>query len=380
MHLYDKKEIVMMARQVHGGDVGIAAARNATVLKGKRMVESRKRNQEIRRARLESRLVEANLIHMMDIPICRNYIASTKGDLDIVVSTVQAQDEATRLMESRKVELNAAMQADGVSKSRYGFDISYNEYVLHGRGSVEDVIASLRRQEEISRTTEDRRQALTAKLEAAGLTLRADSKLCAQYISSGEGNADSIVVTMKEMAWFFRCTNYESSRKFYYDSYGDSDDYDSDYDDYGGGRRPWWRDDYGWREPRRRYRIDSERGKDLALDDWVRRRLSRASYQNVESDPDDDFRPPVSIWPTINVKWLRMIKQHAVKKITPEFRAYRQNLIATASVSEISISENQVIHWLEQSANQDRTTLSSVLIGILGENWHQELIGMIPIR
>jgi F-box-like/XPA protein C-terminus len=333
MCLYDKKQVVQMARVVHGGDIGIEAARSSTLLKGTAMIESRRRNKEARRTRLEARLAEANLTNLINHHMCEHYIASSRGgDLETIVITLQAEEERLQLIENRKLELNAAMTASGIANARH--HRGYLDYVNYGNGSIEGFILQARRQEEVEKTKEVRRQELSHKLTFAGLTLRSDSRLCQQYIDSATGNADNIVVTMKEMDWFFRCTSYATSRKVFYDSYGDSD-YDTD-DDY---RGDWWMNDRGWSQPRRRYNINSDRGKDEALDNWLTKRINRRVYRRIDQDPNDEFRPPSSLWPTINEKWQRATRVRSVQKLTPHYRKYYQNFMSTASSGVMSLSE-----------------------------------------
>lgn len=174
---------------------------------------------------------------------------------------------------------------------------------------------------------------------------------------------------MKEMDWFFRCTNYATSRKFYYEN-NNYDTDDDDYSEYGGGG--WWLNDHGWREPRMRYHVDSERGKDLALQTWLTNRFKRRLYQSVEHDANNPSRPPRSLWPTINEKWQIALQTHAVRELTRHYRAYTQTMVPVAG--ETSVSESQVIGWLDQPEGATGIPLSTLLSHIMGENWHQELI------
>ncbi|KXS08781.1 hypothetical protein M427DRAFT_50325 [Gonapodya prolifera JEL478] len=52
-----------------------------------------------------------------------------------------------------------------------------------------------------------RRRLLEFLLKSAGLELRSDSRLCAKYITSGEGDLDMIVRRMSEMKWLFEYCN-----------------------------------------------------------------------------------------------------------------------------------------------------------------------------
>ncbi|KAI8577266.1 hypothetical protein K450DRAFT_253018 [Umbelopsis ramanniana AG] len=385
MCLYDKKEIIQMARIVHGGDIGIEAAREATIKKGNAMIESRRRNKETRKTRLEERLAEANLTNMVNHYACRQYIESSKGgDLESIVIILQAEAERLRLIQNRKAELDAEIATSGIQNVPPLCLIGYHGYVNSGIGSVVGVLSEARKQEvlakkqqEVTRTKNVRRQELIGKLTAAGLTLRSDSKLCQQYIDSATGDADSIVVTMKEMDWFFRCTTYATSRKFHYYSYGESD-YDTDDDDYG-YRRDWWQNDRGWDQPRKQYHINSERGKDTALETWITSRMNKRLYQRIDQDPDDQFRPPSSLWPAINEKWQSAIRRRALQELTSHYRKYYQNLVNTSDAREISVSERQVIDWLDEPEAVVGSRLSSALRLIMGENWHRELIDIISI-
>jgi hypothetical protein len=326
---------------------------------------------ESRRLELTTAMEAAGLQNILYNAGYEAYINRGTGSVEDVISQMRRQQEERRNQEARRLELTAAMEAAGIQNPPYNAD--YHSYINSGTSSVEDVISQIRRQEEVGRTQDARRQELTRKLAAAGLTLRSDSRLCQQYISSATGDADSIVDTMKEMDWFFRCTNYATSRKFYYsnaDSDYDTDDDDDYYNEY--GRGGWWLNDHGWREPRNRYHIDSERGKDLALQAWLTNRFKRRLYQSVEHDENDPSRPPTCLWPTINEKWQTALQMHAVRKLVPHYRTYHQTMTPVAG--EMLVSETQVTDWLDQPEGAIGIPLSSLLSRIVGENWHQKLI------
>ncbi|CAO3664728.1 unnamed protein product [Umbelopsis vinacea] len=221
MHLYDKEDVIRLARQAHGGDVGIKAARTAT---------------------------------------------STRG---------------RAIRDTRRLQVE-------------------------------------------SRTT-----LLTERLEQAGLTLREDSRLCQQYIDNGHRDVDEIVTTMKEMAWYFRCTDYESLRVTYEEEY-----------DY--GDRSW-----GWgRTPRMRSTIDSETGKNLALNKWIRDRIFDEIYTPVKDDPDNDNRPPTSLWGIINGKWMSQLKSHAAAKLNAAYRKQYPNFVELVSSGRVPDKEENAIQQL----------------------------------
>lgn len=67
-----------------------------------------------------------------------------------------------------------------------------------------------------ARRVRHRENRLRARLEARGLVLREDSRLCSKYIHRGKGDEDDIVDTMIEMDWFFANTDYDFYREGLY--------------------------------------------------------------------------------------------------------------------------------------------------------------------
>jgi hypothetical protein len=365
-----------------------------------RCQEEERRDEDARKLELTAAMEAAGLLNAPRNADYQSYISSGTGSVEDVISQIRMQEEVRRTREARKLELTAAVNAAGIQNPPY--NPGYYNYIESATGSVEDVISQIRRQVEVGRTQDARRQELTSKLAAAGLTLRSDSRLCQHYISSATGDADSIVDTMKEMDWFFRCTNYATSRKFYYsnaDSDYDTDDDDNDYN--GGGE----------------FHVDSER--DLALQNWLKKRFKRRLYQSLEHDQDDPSPPPKSLWPTINEKWQTALQTHAVRILAPHLRTYSQTMVPvdeeTFVESQVTdwlyqpegateaigmppsillsrilgdtvrklapyyntysfVSESLVISWLEPPEGAIGIPLCTLLHHIMGENWHQDLI------
>ena len=56
-----------------------------------------------------------------------------------------------------------------------------------------------------------RKELLEEKLNALGLQLRDDSRLCTRFVFFGVGDADEIAATMHEMEWFYVCTRYRQA-------------------------------------------------------------------------------------------------------------------------------------------------------------------------
>jgi len=161
--------------------------------------------------------------------------------------------------------------------AEFAEDPTVASWVQSGEGSIEEIT-------HIISTRDERKHELETQLAARGLTLRRDSELCRRYILAAVGDVEEIVTCMSEMDWFFRCTGYERLR--YVDDDSDSEDRYSD-------------DDWD-----RRGRVDSERGKELALNGWITKLLEKygdgilspETFSSHLSAPDT---PPLSLHPTI---------------------------------------------------------------------------------
>jgi hypothetical protein len=143
----------------------------------------------------------------------------------------------TKAGEERKAKIAAlipdperrkAMEADG------SWALCVEPFMKNGVGGVQEVKARLRRFEvwtEIGasypvvteyrtdfvngecpvdrvRGIVERHTALVSGLEAVGLSLRQDSRLCKAHIHDNAGTLEEVVATMKEMDWLYKHTNY----------------------------------------------------------------------------------------------------------------------------------------------------------------------------
>lgn len=67
-------------------------------------------------------------------------------------------------------------------------------------------------QQKITRMTQKakRKTDLIERLEKVGLSLRADSKMCSEYLDGERDDLDFVVETMQEMNWLFKYSNYKN--------------------------------------------------------------------------------------------------------------------------------------------------------------------------
>ncbi len=123
----------------------------------------------------------------------------------------------------------------------------------------------------------ERKKELCEALSDVHLELRDDSRLCWNYIIDDGGEVSYIVQQMQEMAWFFKHTTYAEARQVCDDSHDSGDEsYDEEFFP--------------------RYRIDSKRGKQIAIMEWIAR-TSIKDISDIESVKEEEGRPPQSLWP-----------------------------------------------------------------------------------
>lgn len=306
---------------MHGGDIGIKAARNKSesirqnrINNEEKRREQRKRDRAARTEALENRLSAENLQHRLAIADCENYILSG-GDLDQLVQKIQAREQ-------RRAELETALAQRGLS---YRDDYILMEYVTYGMRTLEHVIAEEERKIQKQFDQEQRRRELTVRLNECGLELRSDSVLCKNFIATGHGNIDEIVTTMKEMQWYFYATNYPTIRTPGYGGYGGYRDF---YDDFGfggyrgyGGYRRYCRydsnsdfdysdDDYEYQERKIGF---SAQKKQLAQRQFLEERIAGGNFAVSFEHDDERTRPPTSLWGPLRQNMRKIWESYAAK-------------------------------------------------------------------
>lgn len=314
MRLYSLKVVIDRARRVHGGDIGIEAARvksesmrQTRINNKERRRQEREWNEALRTETLNNRLNAENLTRRLATTECHIYILSG-GDLDNVMQVIRER-------ERRHAELQAALAQRGL---QYEDNYISRDYIYNGARSLEQVVADEERRAQTRRDQERRRQELNARLHERGLELRSDSTLCNNYIANGRGNIDKIVTTMKEMQWYFNATNYPTiyvpgggyggyygrrgygRRARYYDFDSDFSDSDDDFSDFD--------DDY------EEYRIDiSARKKQIAQRQFLEARINRGNFATSFENDDERTRPPPSLWQPLRLKMRNIWESYAAR-------------------------------------------------------------------
>ncbi|KAI9026221.1 hypothetical protein DFJ74DRAFT_704713 [Hyaloraphidium curvatum] len=156
---------------------------------------------------------------------------------------------------------------------------------LHGGDRGIEAVQRLHRersgkvQEKRAQARKSRKEELEAELAKHGLQVRGDSRLCEDYIKGGKGRGlREVVDAMVEMDWYFKHTNYETLR---YEETVPA------FVDYRGRMR------YGRRT------VNSELGKQRALEEFVRKRRAAGIDRSPAEDPPSPARPPETLWPRI---------------------------------------------------------------------------------
>lgn len=278
-----ENDVIRLAREVHGGDIGIQAARTATEMKGIMIRESRNRNIESRRILLDQQLEQLGLSQFRSSWRYRSFVTSSVGDIESIITSFRHE---------------------------------------------------AREKEEKRKRMQTRKNELEARLEEVGLTLRADSKICQSYLDHSCMHIDKIVSIMKEQDWYFRCTQYPKCR---------SENYPS------GLRHPYWRW-YNGGDPCTDYSGQHAVGKNRALNQWVGDRISRGIYAPIVDDPENNERPPVSLWDIIVEKWKEQLKNYAAGKLNIAFHELHPNFNELISKGEMVIQEEKVIKEIVEAS------------------------------
>lgn len=265
MRLYCLRVVIDCAREVHGGDVGIVAAkaklhqiRQHRAERERQRREQRQREQAARREQLNIRMEAENITDRLARRECEAFV-SMGGDLEQLIRTIQAR-------EHRRTELEAALANVGLS---YRDDYDLIDYVNYGLKTLEQAVATEQAKERRRIEQQQRREELTARLNARGLQLRSDSVLCTGYIATGSGNIDQIVTIMVEMDWYFRVTTYATR--------------------------------YGY----------SEQKKQAAQKDFLESRLRHGNFATSFENDDENVRPPASLWAPLKQKMPEIWKSYA---------------------------------------------------------------------
>jgi hypothetical protein len=124
-------------------------------------------------------------------------------------------------------------------------------------------------------------RALEIALRECGCELRADSKLCTRFIDYGQGTIPEIVVTMREMEFYYMHTNYKNILDELWRDARAAQYYDSD-------------DDYDRIDPHEL----SESAKHIALRRWIQ--LRHITRDNLNTNLDA-YNVPQSLHESINV-------------------------------------------------------------------------------
>ncbi|KAJ3043176.1 hypothetical protein HK097_001809 [Rhizophlyctis rosea] len=132
------------------------------------------------------------------------------GDIDQIVQTIRERKDRQASVDQQFPELATA--------------IAVRNWVFSGNGDIAQIVQTLRGRD-------NRRTDSKDKLAGFGLSLREDVRMCDAFIRNDIGSVDEIVVCMRQMEWFFRCTEFTFLRFLDGDDDEDDDDYYHDDDD-----------------------------------------------------------------------------------------------------------------------------------------------------
>ncbi|KAG2226267.1 hypothetical protein INT45_005939 [Circinella minor] len=289
MRLYERHNVHLYARQIHGGEVGIEAARSksqsivATRRKNaqeraKREEQERKSRQEALDGRFKELQLEQTYVHSMIF----DYIQSNLGSIEECISTAQERIKRCNLLKTR---MEAAGYAYNPKSSRaigFIFDPSSIDIETTLRLLIQEVIQKQEREERLVQ--------LKTALENHGLVYNANSALCRVFICGGTNSRgdkltlDSLVQTLMEHTWFCENTVYSMIRSprsnhsewiFENDTFVDHSNF-SKWD---------------------------------ALNQYLTHVVKKNQYQDIKQNENAKGRPPPSLWNQIEKMIPSILKQ-----------------------------------------------------------------------
>lgn len=130
-----------------------------------------------------------------------DFLKNGKGGIRGVKQKIAAYDQFDRyavVMKAADIFSNSAL---------YEYKRKFIESEENERSYI---INSMERDIDRKNASKGRENTLKTRLNAVGLPLRSDSKMCAEYIRGERNDLEKVVETMQEMSYLFQHTNYQS--------------------------------------------------------------------------------------------------------------------------------------------------------------------------
>ncbi|KAI9253413.1 hypothetical protein BDA99DRAFT_519710 [Phascolomyces articulosus] len=335
MRLYESSEVHSYARRVHGGDVGIEAARS----KSRNMIATRQRNLQARRERerqerdarekdLNTQFETAKIENTLVGQLAHQYVESNIGSVEVCITMARQRIQ-------RQNDLKQAIEAVG-----YPYDSSSNttEMYIHQPTSftLEEAVKRLVQEAIQKRLREERRLALKQALQQHNMELNDRSSFCQNYITSGEPILDHVIQTLVERRWFMDHTIFGTM-----------------------GRNQYYNYSTDWYFEREKFLDRSQNSKYYALKEYLKARLTSDKYYQSIKEEDENAtaaaRPPASLWSQIGKMMPDIWKEVACDYLGMGFFAQEQKLVSALAMDPtelaILVPDNQVIQLVDDGFN-----------------------------
>jgi hypothetical protein len=160
-------------------------------------------------------LLSPGKLHMEDINgrVIKSLCKECKNEDNLITKTVAKS--TWKVNDSDLAKLPALIQRNPHCRSAASMQLFFKDDIKqlslakHGEEGLAKKLERSKNLKMKKETAKDTRKAsLVEALQAQGLTLRSDSRLCEQYISNGKGNLSKIVDIMAEMKFYHEKTDY----------------------------------------------------------------------------------------------------------------------------------------------------------------------------
>ncbi|KAI7860534.1 hypothetical protein BDC45DRAFT_552760 [Circinella umbellata] len=276
MRLYERRDVHLYARRIHGGEVGIEAARSKSqsivATRRKNAQERAKREEEERKSRreaLESRFKELQLEQTYVHSKIFDYIQFNLGSIEECISTAQERLNRCNLLKTRMEATGYSFNPKSSHVIGFIFDSSSNDMETTIRLLTQEVIQKQEREERLVQ--------LKTALKNHGLVYNENSALCRVFICGGTNSKgekmtlENLVQTLIEYTWFCEHTVY-SILKSPHSSHSE------------------------WIYENDTFVDHSSFSKWDALNQYLTGLVKKNQYQDIKKNENAKGRPPPSLW------------------------------------------------------------------------------------
>ncbi|KAJ2957028.1 hypothetical protein NQZ79_g7191 [Umbelopsis isabellina] len=193
MRLYLETDVVDLARKVHGGDIGIIEAREASRARGIQMRKSKNRKIHERREILHKLLTDNGLEHHRDLAVCATFV-SGHTTVDQLLKDLQERERQSQAQEARKSLVRKKLASHDLPGLIH--NVLIVRYIRDGHGSIDEIIRPLVNQVHEKQRVATVKKALKIRLKNIDPTLAHGLYFYDDIIKDPSNDIESLLKTI----------------------------------------------------------------------------------------------------------------------------------------------------------------------------------------